>query len=98
MFISPRCDARRMPGMTHLTNALFALLLLAPAADAVQVYRCVSRDGAVSYQDKPCPARQKQSTVSLQDAPIVSSVSAPPISVAPARVASATPRYEPPPA
>ncbi len=84
--------------MIHLTHALVALLLLAPAAHAVQVYRCIARDGAVSYQDKPCPARQKQSTVSLQDAPIVSSVPQPATSImSPAPPASAAPAYEPPP-
>ena len=84
--------------MIRLTYLLVALLPLAPAARAVQVYRCIARDGAVSYQDKPCPAGQKQSTVSLQDAPIVSSVPQPAVSVAPpAPVASAAPSYEPPP-
>src|SRR5579885_2389455 len=88
-----------MPGMTGFTRALFALLVVAPAAQAVQVYRCAARDGAVSYQDKPCPAHQRQSTVSLRDAPAVSSVPQPPVSAAPPTPsASAPPIAAPPPA
>ncbi|MBS0433056.1 MAG: DUF4124 domain-containing protein [Proteobacteria bacterium] len=65
--------------MTVIPRAwIVAVLLLGActAAHAVQIYRCIARDGAVSYQDKPCPPRQKQATVSLQDAPMVSSVPA----------------------
>ncbi len=87
-----------MPIMIRLTRGLFVVLLIATSAHAVQVYRCVARDGAISYQDKSCPAHQKQSTVSLQDAPIVSSIPQPPASAAaPAASASAAPTYQPPP-
>ncbi len=89
-----------MPSMIPFTRALSVLLLLTPAAHAVQVYRCLARDGAVSYQDKPCPAQQKQSTVSLQDAPTVSSIPQSPSSTAPpavsASVASAAELAPPP--
>jgi hypothetical protein len=84
-----------------MLRALPALVLLLPLfAHAVQVYRCVAGDGAVSYQDKSCPAHQKQSTVSLQDAPEVSSLAAPASasSSAPAPAASAAPVAAPPPA
>ncbi|MGH8212274.1 MAG: DUF4124 domain-containing protein [Rhodanobacteraceae bacterium] len=82
-----------------MPRALFAFALLLPtAAHALQVYRCTARDGAVSYQDKPCPAHQTQSTVSLQGTPIVSSVPQPPVSTAPPPAkATDVPTYEPPP-
>ena len=82
-----------------MLRSLPALVLLLPlSVHAVQVYRCAARDGAVSYQDKPCPARQKQSTVSLQDAPIVSSIPQPPVSAAaPVAGASSASTYQPPP-
>ncbi|HJU26517.1 MAG TPA: DUF4124 domain-containing protein [Rhodanobacteraceae bacterium] len=85
--------------MIRFTGWLTGLLLLAiPAAQAVQVYRCVARDGAVSYQDKPCPVGQRQGTVSLQDAPQVSSLPSPPVSSAPPAPVTSTPAIaEPPP-
>jgi hypothetical protein len=87
-----------MPGMIDCKRALLALLLLAPAAHAVQVYRCTSSRDAGSYQDKPCTGHQKQSTISLQDAPVVSSVPVPAVSAAPpASFAGAASLYVPPP-
>jgi len=81
-----------------MQRVLFASILLLPlAVHAVQVYRCTARDGAVSYQDKPCAARQKQSTVSLEDAPMVSSLPQAATSAAPASNASAAPAVEPSP-
>ncbi len=82
-----------------LRAALVLVLLLPVMAHAVQVYRCTARDGEVSYQDTPCPAPQKQSTVSLQDAPEVSSLPEPAASSpAPAAAASVAPVAAPAPA
>lgn len=35
------------------------LCVLLPQAQAESLYRCVGRDGAVSYQSQPCAARQR---------------------------------------
>ena len=35
------------------------LLFLLPRAQAESLYRCVGRDGAVSYQSQPCAVRQR---------------------------------------
>jgi hypothetical protein len=40
-------------------------------AAAATIYKCTAQDGAVTYQDKPCPAHQRQSTMEFSDAPIV---------------------------
>ncbi|MDQ2971518.1 MAG: DUF4124 domain-containing protein [Pseudomonadota bacterium] len=79
-----------------LAGIFFCALWLPGATGAMQVYKCTAANGAVGYQDKPCPAPQKQKTVQLSDAPIVASAptaSAPPsaTSIAPAPV------YTPPP-
>jgi hypothetical protein len=79
-----------------------ALLMIAfgcapRVAGAVTVYQCTATDGAVTYQDKPCPAHQRQSTLELSDAPIVTPApiaSTPPppsAGTAPAPVAEASP-------
>jgi hypothetical protein len=60
-------------------------------AAAVTIYKCTTTDGAVTYQDKPCPAHRHQSTLELSDAPIVTPAPAPIASAAPAP-ASTTPR------
>jgi Domain of unknown function (DUF4124) len=57
------------------------LLCLAGAAWA-QVYRCTSPGGPVSYQDTPCPRRQRQQVMDLSTAPA---------STAPAATAGAEP-------
>lgn len=38
---------------------LIGLLLFVPHAQAESLYRCITRDGAVSYQSQPCAARQR---------------------------------------
>ena len=35
------------------------LFIFLPPAQAESLYRCVGRDGAVSYQSQPCAARQR---------------------------------------
>ena len=79
-------------GMSGFARMLIFAVLSGPAAaQAVQVYRCIASDGAVSYQDKPCPPRQKQSAVSLENAPTVSSLPQPAASAtAPAPTATVT--------
>ena len=80
--------------------AIIAVLLVAVAvgdAGAAGVYRCVRADGSVIYQDRVCPAGQRQRLVHLADpppAPAPAAVAAPadikdpavvavPVSVAP---------------
>src|SRR5690348_550688 len=92
--------------MNRLLRVLLPALLLiafgcAPrVAAAVTIYKCAAQDGAITYQDKPCPARQQQSTMELSDAPIVTpapapittaSAPAPAATVAPTSVASPPP-------
>ena len=86
-------------GMAGFARLLIIAALCAPAAaQAVQVYRCIAGDGAVSYQDKPCAPRQKQSTVSLENAPTVSSLPQPAASTThPAPIATVAPAPQMPP-
>lgn len=88
--------------MAHLLRACLAVSLLvapglAPAAAAVTVYKCTAPDGALTYQDRPCPARQRQSTLELSDAPIVAPAPVPVTTIAPPPAASAAPIAETPP-
>lgn len=70
-------------------STLVVLLILLPAtAGTVQIYRCTATDGAPSYQDHPCKASQRQSTLSLADAPISSSPQPRPVAIAPATAAT----------
>lgn len=39
-----------------LPAAAFALLLLAPGADAQNIYKCAQAGGGVAYTDRPCPS------------------------------------------
>jgi hypothetical protein len=79
--------------MKHPLRVLIAASLLialgcAPrVAAAVTIYKCTSGDGGVTYQDKPCPAHQKQGTLELSDAPIVTPAPAPAATSAPASTA-----------
>ncbi|HXS73165.1 MAG TPA: DUF4124 domain-containing protein [Rhodanobacteraceae bacterium] len=71
---------------------LLPALACAPSgARAFEVYRCTAADGAMTYQDKPCPAHQRQDTIILSDAPIVTPAPAPPTSTAPAPAATMLP-------
>lgn len=69
--------------MVDLLRApLAALLLIAfacapPTATAVTVYKCTAADGAITYQDKACAKLQRQATLELSDAPIVTPPPAP---------------------
>lgn len=75
---------------TRSLAGLICLSLAPLTAHAVTVYRCTAADGAIGYQDKPCPAHRRQSTLQLSDAPIVSP---PPVATtsAPASAASVPP-------
>ncbi|HET7557875.1 MAG TPA: DUF4124 domain-containing protein [Rhodanobacteraceae bacterium] len=81
--------------MNRPLRALAGALLLivfgcAPrVAAAATIYKCSAQDGAVTYQDKPCPARQRQSTMEFSDAPIVTPAP-PPIVAASAPALAAT--------
>lgn len=51
------------------------LFLLAPHVQAESLYRCVTRDGAVSYQSQPCAARQRlDRVVEYRPDPVVARV------------------------
>ncbi|HET9835301.1 MAG TPA: DUF4124 domain-containing protein [Rhodanobacteraceae bacterium] len=72
-----------------------ALLLIAfgcapRMAGAVTVYQCTAANGAVAYQDRPCPTQQRQRTLELSDAPIVTPA---PVTSSPPPPASTT--FEP---
>jgi len=61
-----------------LTVSLTIALACTPrVAAAVTIYKCTAPNGAVTYQDKACPARQRQSTLELSNAPIVTPAPAP---------------------
>ncbi len=61
-----------------LTVSLTIALACTPrVAAAVTIYKCTTPDGAVTYQDKACPARQRQSKLELSNAPIVTPTPAP---------------------
>jgi hypothetical protein len=47
---------------------LLALLALAPAANA-QLYKCVGKDGNVTYQAEPCPQSAKEDRLRAPSAP-----------------------------
>ncbi|HKE46544.1 MAG TPA: DUF4124 domain-containing protein [Rhodanobacteraceae bacterium] len=66
---------------THALAIVFLAAATFPVA-AATAYKCIDARGAVTFQDKPCPAGAKQSSMTLPD----------PEPVAPAPVAS-----EPPP-
>ena len=80
-------------------SLLIACACAARVAAAVTVYKCVAKDGSVTYQDKPCREHQRQSTMQLSDAPIVTPAPAPAIST-PAATADTAPAPQeiPPPA
>lgn len=63
----------------------------APAAQAVDVLRCVAGDGSVVYQDRPCPAGQAGEPLHLPDDP-------PPPAVLAVPASSPDPHAEPEPA
>lgn len=69
-------------------------------AAAVTIYKCTAHDGAVTYQDKPCPKPQRQIAMEFSDAPIVTPAPAPaPIATAapaPAATVSMAPAMPPP--
>ncbi|NCT68774.1 MAG: DUF4124 domain-containing protein [Rhodanobacteraceae bacterium] len=61
-----------------ITHGLGLLLLFALAsvdAHADMVYRCRGSDGALAYQDRPCPAAQQQTQLELA-APALASAAA----------------------
>jgi len=63
--------------MTGRLRALVSIslpmvLACAPCVTAAAtIYQCTAPDGAVSYQDKACPAHRRQRTMEFPDAPIV---------------------------
>lgn len=81
-------------------RAMPLLLLLSPIVAApvaaTTVYRCVGADAAVAYQDQPCAAGQKASTVHLPDS--APSAPVPPLPSMPAAAPAPPPPAAPPPA
>lgn len=62
-----------------MLRAIFALLILAPAAGAQTIYTCRPASGPVSYQTQPCAAPQTQVKAKLypyiRDRPVSSAAS-----------------------
>lgn len=56
------------------------LVLCAGPAQAISVYRCVTAEGAISFQDMPCASDSRSQTIQLSDAPALAA----PTSVMPA--------------
>lgn len=57
---------------------LFMMCVAASSVgQAVEIYRCTAASGAVTYQDKPCAAHQRQHTINLSDVPIVTPLPTP---------------------
>lgn len=89
----------------HLCALAGASLLLmfgcAPCiAAAATIYKCTLQDGAVTYQGKPCPAHQRQSTMEFSDAPIVTPAPPPIVAASkptPAAMVAPAPVASPPP-
>jgi hypothetical protein len=53
--------------MTLRLAAAFALLVVAAVASAGTGYKCVSADGSVSFQDRPCPREASSSQFEYRD-------------------------------
>jgi hypothetical protein len=51
--------------ITHRLGFCLLLALAAAGAHADTVYRCRDADGALAYQDRPCPAAQQQTRLEL---------------------------------
>src|SRR5690348_8842670 len=82
------------------TALLIAFGCAPRVAAAVTIYKCTTPGGAITYQDKPCPAHQHQSTMELSDAPVITPAPVPiASSIAPAPADTmAAPVAPPPPA
>ena len=86
--------------MTTL-RALFAgCLLLATSAPTAgeTVYKCTGANGAVTYQDAPCPRAQKQQPIHLVDTQPEPAAAPPPAPALPATEVATGPRAAPFPA
>lgn len=83
--------------MRHVMPLLLLLSLpvAAPVA-ATTVYRCIGADGVVAYQDQPCAAGQKASTIVLPDS--APSAPVPPPPSMPTAASAPPPPAAPPPA
>ena len=68
------------------------LLASATSAPAVEVFRCTGSDGAIAYQDRPCPSDQVQQSLQLPDDPAPAAVAPEP---GPAAAASPAAPVEP---
>jgi hypothetical protein len=83
-----------VPGPRFTLLACFAALALAAPAHAVPIYKCRAPDGALTYQDTPCPADTEE-----EPAPLIAPP--PPYVPPPPEVASSKPKrreaVEPPP-
>lgn len=55
----------RIPAARIFCMALAGLL--APSVQALTVYRCTGADGAIAFQDRPCPRSGKSQRVELPD-------------------------------
>ena len=80
------------------SGTLFLLVLtVAMPATATTVYKCIARNGQVSYQGTPCPSGQRQHTMQLVNPPPASPSSAQPASQPVAEQPAAPPPPSQPP-
>lgn len=69
----PSAFQRTRPAARSLVLALLAgaLWAVSPIAHAATVYRCVDAGGHVAWQDAPCPAVARSSTVAMRPQPLI---------------------------
>lgn len=77
--------------ITHGLGFLLLFALAAAEARAGTVYRCRGSNGALAYQDRPCPAAQQQTQLELAAPPAASAAADMPVE-APKRATPRTPR------
>lgn len=71
--------------------ACLAMLSGLPAASHAQVYRCTASNGAVAFQDQPCPRGKRQTIVDVPSRAPPGYVP-PPVATAPEPAAESTPQ------
>lgn len=86
--------------MTSLRTLIGGCLLLAGTTSAIgeTVYKCTGANGAVTYQDAPCPRAQKQQSIQLVDRQPAPTPAEPPAPAPAAADVATAPRAAPAPA
>lgn len=52
-----------------LSSGLLSIMLASPLASAAVAFKCTARDGAVSFQDRPCAVNEHAETLQLAEDP-----------------------------